>query len=410
VAIDAFGNALASSVAEAMKPQAQSMYSLNTGASGNGAHVDAGIGMRYAGQRATGVVGETGQESQISGALVPEEGWVLAAGPDQSHSLGGYGPASQIPILPFARASVQLLEDRAMNTADPDDSGALLGATAGVAASLGKIALGAAHVGSNLILQSGDILTGGWNHDQPMMRQVWAEQHALGMRVIDWLENPIATATDWIEGVVDRYEAAMAQPSDFDRSYQLGGLFNDVGQGGIGTGLLLRGVGRIGALGMEYVGENAFTGLVTGGSAAQIGAINLRGLDAASRARILERFRSGNVFETQAREAMDVSKNFGRVYGSRELLGKYAVPDSMRTGIVEFKDVRQLSKDLQFQLYEQSGRRIELVVSPKTEYISGPLIETVRASGGALSIFNPRTSLFHPYDFESSMFLIKGSK
>ena len=84
--------------------------------------------------------------------------------------------------------------------------------------------------------------------------------------------------------------------------------------------------------------------------------------------------------------------------------------DSMPAGIVEFKDVRELSKDLQFQLYEQSQKRIDLVVSPKTEYISGPLAETIRGSGGSISIYNPRSGLFHPYDFESGMFLITRPK
>ena len=162
------------------------------------------------------------------------------------------------------------------------------------------------------------------------------------------------------------------------------------------------------------VGEAALSGELSGpleGSRqAQLGGINLRAYDADTRARILERFRAGNEFETQARAAMDVSKNYDRIYGSGELGGKYAVPDSMRAGIVEFKDVRELSRDLQFQLYGQSQKRIDLVVSPRNEYISGPLVETIRDSGGSISIFNPRSGLFHPYDFDSGMFLITRPK
>jgi hypothetical protein len=420
VATDAFGNALGQSIAASARAQGDSIYTLTSEDDSVGLRAGgSGAGLRYGGRQAADTADGFGQQGQSSttpdldaGAVatlrqnlglapdIPHQGWLLAAGPSNGRSVGGYGPALPIAKLPLPQKSAN----------GPDESSAVLGAAAGVAASFGNMALGAARVGSNLLMQTGDLLTGGLNHDDPVMQQVWEEQRAIGARVADLLRNPVEAATDLIEGVVNRYDAAMAQPTDFGRSYQLGALFNDLGQGVVGTGLLIRAAARLGAVGLEYVGENAFTGPVTGGRAAQIGAINLRGLDPGTRARILERFRSGNEFEAQARAAMDVSKNFDRVYGSGDLSGKYAVPDSMRAGIVEFKDARELSKDLQFQLYEQSQKRIELVISPRTEYISGPLIESVRASGGSISVFNPRTRLFHAYDFDAGVFLIEGSK
>jgi hypothetical protein len=416
-----------------MGPQPESKYSLASGDSGIGLRpsADSGTGLSYGGRRASVIADDFGQYGQRSLTpdmdagdvqalrenlglpnLAPDESWVLAAGAGQyGRSLGGYGPASPALKVPMTRDRFRRLEIEAMNAEGTDSSSSLLGATAGVAASFGKMAVGAARFGSNLLMQGGDILTGGYNHDHPMMQRVWAEQRALGEGLVNVVSNPVAATTDFIEGVVNRYDAAMSQPTNFDRSYSLGNLFNDVGQGALGTGFALRGAVRLGSAGLEFIGENAFTnGPASGGRSAQIGGINLRAYDAETRARILERFRSGNEFESQARAAMDVSKNFDRIYGSGDLAGKYAVPDSMRAGIVEFKNVQELSKDLQFQLYEQSQKRIELVVSPRTEYISGPLVETVRASGGAISIFNPRTGLFHPYDFDAGVFLIRRPK
>lgn len=136
----------------------------------------------------------------------------------------------------------------------------LLGATAGVAASFGEMAVGAARIGSNMIMQVGDILTGGYNHDHPVMQQVWSEQRALGAGIVNALTSPVLTTTNLIEGTVNRYDNAMGQSSNFDRSYELGKLFNDVGQGAIGAGSALRGAARLGVSGLEFIGDTAFTG------------------------------------------------------------------------------------------------------------------------------------------------------
>ena len=151
----------------------------------------------------------------------------------------------------------------------------LLGATAGVAASFGEMVVGTARIGSNMIMQVGDILTGGYNHDHPMMQQVWSEQRALGAGIVNALTSPVQTTTNLIEGTVNRYDNAMGQSSNFDRSYELGKLFNDVGQGAIGAGSAVRGAARLGVSGLEFVGENAFTGPAAGSMAAQRGAVTV---------------------------------------------------------------------------------------------------------------------------------------
>lgn len=287
VAVDAFGNALGQSIAEHAKPQGNPIYSLSSGENGVGLRGGAsGDGMSYGGRRATVTADGSRQQGQSittpdldAGAVAalrenlglpghsPEEGWVLAAGPINGSSLGGYGPPLPVFGGPLTRQGAN----------GTDESSAVLGATAGVAGSFGKMALGAAREGSNLIMQVGDLLTGGFNHDHPVMQQVWAEQRALGTRLVNLLENPVAAATDLIEGVVSRYEVSMSERTAFDRSYALGNLFNDVGQGAVGALFGLRGLVRFGADGMEFIAANALaSGPVAGGRAAQFGAINPR--------------------------------------------------------------------------------------------------------------------------------------
>jgi hypothetical protein len=127
----------------------------------------------------------------------------------------------------------------------------LLGATAGTGASFGDMALGLARLGNNTLLQVGDFLTLGLNHDHPVMQQVWAEQRAVGSAIVNVLTNPVETTTDMIEAVANRYDAAAAQTSDYERSFGYGRLFNDVGQGAIGVGSGLRTAGQLGGVGLR---------------------------------------------------------------------------------------------------------------------------------------------------------------
>jgi len=88
--------------------------------------------------------------------------------------------------------------------------------------------------------------------------------------------DPTGAATDIMESVAQRYAAATAiTDNDYERSRQLGYLFNDVGQGLLGAGTVLRGASRLGAAGGEMLGENAFTGPLAGGRAAQRGGVGV---------------------------------------------------------------------------------------------------------------------------------------
>ncbi|MCC5613382.1 hypothetical protein LC612_43575, partial [Nostoc sp. CHAB 5834] len=131
VAVDAFGNALGSSLAEAIGPRytaqesfrrgeieqqnAQSrtdeLYGFGTGNSGQGLHSNGGIGLRFADFRATGALDEMAQSRSIEftpdmsastavelranlglPSSVSNESWLLAAG--SGGNLGGYGVGS----------------------------------------------------------------------------------------------------------------------------------------------------------------------------------------------------------------------------------------------------------------------------------------------------------------------------
>ncbi len=278
VAMDAFGNVLGSSLAEAMGPQPESRYSLASGDSGQGLRpgVGSSTGLSYGGQRASAAMDDVSQYGRSSftpdldastiadlrerlglPSPAPDVSWQLAAGPTSGRSLGGYGPGAAALMGPMTRDRFRRLEIEQMNTAGIDSSSSWLGATAGVASSFGSMAAGTARVGSNMLMQIGNVLTGGFNNDHPVMQQVYGEQRALGQGIVNLVSSPVATATNLIEGVVNRYDSAQAQPSDFDRSYELGRLFNDVGQAAVGGGLAIRGVARLGASGLESLRAGA---------------------------------------------------------------------------------------------------------------------------------------------------------
>ena len=74
-----------------------------------------------------------------------------------------------------------------------------------------------------------------------------------------------------------------------------------------------------------------------------------------------------------------------------------SVPDliSALGDVTEIKNVVNLSftKQLQIQAQAADGS-FNLIVSPRTQYISGPLQDAVSASGGTIRIYNPATRTF----------------
>jgi hypothetical protein len=129
------------------------------------------------------------------------------------------------------------------------------GATAGVGVSLGKMAYGTVRVASDTFNQVLNMATGGVFHDTPLMRQSWANNTALGNGIINAVSSPRETATTLMESIANRYNSAMSiTDNDFQRSYQLGQLFNDVGQAGAGGIYSVRSLARFGASELRFAG------------------------------------------------------------------------------------------------------------------------------------------------------------
>lgn len=265
-----------------MGPQRESIYSLASGDSGLGLRPGSGggLGLSYAGARATGAgaadpVFASDSARGVYDHLVDAIGNYQRVDDEDPVLLAANGGGIRGGVAPLGssarnyRNQMDIASDNAaarMRAAGTDNSSSLLGATAGVASSFGSMAAGTARVGSNMLMQIGNVLTGGINNDHPMMQQVHAEQRALGQGIVNLVSSPVATTTDLIEGVVNRYDSAQTQPTDFDRSYELGRLFNDVGQSALGGGLAIRGVARLGA-GTRLASVEA----VSGGSAEIVG-------------------------------------------------------------------------------------------------------------------------------------------
>lgn len=130
----------------------------------------------------------------------------------------------------------------------------LAGAVAGTTVSLGKMAYGAARMLSNNIVQIGDMLTGGIAHDTAYVQRAWAENTAAGAGMINAVSSPRESSTNLMESIADRYSGAMSSGSNFERSYQLGELFSDVGQGAVGLVAGGRSLARAGAIEMQGLG------------------------------------------------------------------------------------------------------------------------------------------------------------
>lgn len=80
------------------------------------------------------------------------------------------------------------------------------------------------------------------------------------------------------------------------------------------------------------------------------------------------------------------------------------VPDLWGTnvgGLIEAKNVQNLSMSnqlrAQIQVATSTGQPMNLVVSPRTQSVSGPLIDGIRSTGGNIYIYNPSTSSLTPW-------------
>lgn len=112
--------------------------------------------------------------------------------------------------------------------------------------------------------------------------------------------------------------------------------------------------------------------------------------------------RAGNGFEQQARKAMLAPLGKGskpvQITGSD---GKTYVPDlpvGDEYGVTDVKNGKHLSNDPQLKAFGEYAKAnklpFNLVISPKTESMSEPLLANVRESGGTVTQFDPATKAF----------------
>jgi filamentous hemagglutinin len=70
-------------------------------------------------------------------------------------------------------------------------------------------------------------------------------------------------------------------------------------------------------------------------------------------------------------------------------------------GVLEAKNVQNLSLSPQLraqaQIAREAGEPMNLVVSPRTQRVSGPLLNDVRSTGGNVYVYNPATDSLTPW-------------
>jgi len=111
---------------------------------------------------------------------------------------------------------------------------------------------------------------------------------------------------------------------------------------------------------------------------------------------ITQNAQNGLAFEGQVLNALDAAKNTTAV--NVPSLGR-AIPDIMgKNGITEIKNVINLSFTRQLQIEAAASEGpFSLIVSTRTETISGPLQNAVYSSGGTIQVFDSATGAFSPW-------------
>lgn len=146
------------------------------------------------------------------------------------------------------------------------------GGLVGSAKSMVKAADGVVRILGNSVLQIGDILTLGLNHDSPLMQQVWVEQGALAagvIRVVTKTGEVIAEVKDSLEGRAAAAEQLRAMGQEYDAAVANGELGADVAQAVLGGAAAARQAAKLGTKALS----NAGTGPRTGSPSAQTGAV-----------------------------------------------------------------------------------------------------------------------------------------
>jgi len=165
-------------------------------------------------------------------------------GLEESDSWAYWGNNGELIVKAHAHGSV-------FGTELEEIAARAVGATVGTAQSLGHIAASGARVVGNSLLQVGDTLTGGYNHDHPAIQQAWSEQQAIGEALVRLMSNPRESASYAIEQIVKRYQAAKSIPDPYEQSRALGRLYSDVGQAAVGLGHVTVTLSKAGVVGIE---------------------------------------------------------------------------------------------------------------------------------------------------------------
>jgi hypothetical protein len=105
----------------------------------------------------------------------------------------------------------------------------------------------------------------------------------------------------------------------------------------------------------------------------------------------------GNVFERQVREAYH--SPMGK--GSKPVAIDGHIPDlpvGQKFGVTDVKNVEYLTSSSQLNAFYKyamaNNLKFNLVVGPRTNAISAPLLDQVRNTGGRVTLFNPSTGKF----------------
>ncbi|MDN6886171.1 LysM domain-containing protein, partial [Variovorax sp. CAN2819] len=116
---------------------------------------------------------------------------------------------------------------------------------------------GTVRILGNTVLQIGDILTGGINHDSPIIQQAWIEQGALAQGVANLVTSPRVVAGQVIHNIAENYARAEALRAGGD---EIGAARINAGQtAAIAAGILggaqsIRNVSKLGAAGLRGIG------------------------------------------------------------------------------------------------------------------------------------------------------------
>jgi YD repeat-containing protein len=124
----------------------------------------------------------------------------------------------------------------------------LLGGALGVAEKAWVAIDGTVRILGNSVIQIGDIVTLGVNHDHPLIQQAWVEQGALANGVGRLITEPRAVARDALEAVADNYAHAQAlrdQGDEFGAARINGGQTSAIAMGVFGGAQSLRGAGGL---------------------------------------------------------------------------------------------------------------------------------------------------------------------